>query len=1610
LIQARPQQSVIDARDRPSAKPGPNNNADEGELVMRREVVLKGKGLAGSSDLTLLAPVRPGFVPALDSVTYASRVKRLLQTLHAGRASAHEYALVRPLSDAVERVGRIHSVRVVLIEPDNKVLLSATFDGSWEAYFRVLWQKTGRLLDVIYCNTVDYVTAWDHPYEEWLAWARRVQLETDFFYGVPSATVDDQRFLRDMERRSIRHPASAADPVDVDLRNARYVLPSVEAVARSTQSDGREDTDDGLLAVTGPPQRELVKQSVQALAGLYALTDLYVPDTVDGCYLARAAVEYLSELPAEYVDRELQDDRVQHRFERQVNWFKAALKEPLPDVRRAPKLPPGLPAFDADDVQGGIVTPYEGPMTHGCALLLAFDSAAAAAAFLARLLDPAAPKLSAESGSADPVKRNLSFTLEGLRQCGLDDAQLAMFPDEFRHGMAARAGQIGDLRTNHPRRWARPRRFGAQRAASDDRIDLAAVHALLQLRVAHSAAAPTSPDDYDVTRPGHPLNKELDLLVPANCGTRILAAESMRRHFRGVAPVEHFGYADEASQPTIDPGAPDANVNRVQLGEMLIGYANEADHAPDRAAEPDRAAWLHNGSFLVVRKLRQFVDQLQKAVGQAAIRPLTAETIYAKLVGRDRDGNSLVTGNKNNNFTYAFSDPEGKKCPLHAHIRRANPRATGGQDGRRMPHIMRRGMSYGRPYDDKLPPDSAHNRAERGLVFMAYNASIGEQFEVVQRWLAGGNSTGSSSNPSDPLIGVPENGRQRWFQFEHPENKIVRVALDGSDCMFSDPKPFVRLEWGAYFFAPSMKALRRLRDTATASGRPTLAWSVADGERAIQTLLTLGCGARAVVEWKRVLEDIESVRAFGAASVWAAIRANHGGVLRTPYGVLVADSSLVQRMLDDKHLYSVSGYLERMKKSIGADHLGLDDSGPGCPYRQDSKAVNDAITNLNQDEAFKVAREAVYRKLQQITDDAKSTSREFNDPRFEVAFDPRELIDEMLADLCERWFGLEEQTPPTHFQRGGMRWDWQRGQPVRYPGHFGASSRYIFQPHPRDEVVRYGIDHGVGVRTAMREFIEELRAAGKRPTGPVGEAACAPGFPIDIDRAARALAGAVMGFVPTVEGALRRVLGEWTRDGTYWHQRALRGGLVFANLAEARRELESPMIRALQLRPMPELIWRTATAAHTVSGTDGGCVDVQPDDVVVLSLVSSLQQGLAGGDAELAVMFGGVRGADPHPTHACPGRHAGEAAMLGVLAALVECAHSMRPGAIAPSLVIEGDSGIKTALPPVCLTTASPVVSTTPGSGPEFTTQLAALAATSTMNATKKKTSGSRNGKPRSASRGTLLAWGDSWLCYRSGFLAQSNLTKELLAAGFTSAPQSPYAEVGKKLDSMAGQPTTDQVYEVLGFMVGNGTPPKAILLSCGGNDCVKKELLGFVRKSGAGDDIDKGAWQSHLDKLSAGLVTIFGNISEKARANGAKTPINVVLHGYDHPVADGRWLSFGPVPIPHSTAWLYGWLVTDLGYSIPQATDIMRRLIDGLNSMMAKLTGAHGLVRVKHVDLTGTLRDKFGRTSTDQPMQDAEWFATGYKLAWENELHPVPAGFRLFAEKLGAAIDELSP
>ena len=1542
---------------------------------MQRDVIVKGRSLGGSSDLTLLAPIKPGFVESLESVTYKTRVKRVLETLHTARMASHEHAMARLLSDAVERVGAIHSVRVAVLEPEDKVMLVVTFDGNWEAYIRVLWDKVGTLLDLIFCGTVDYVTSYEHTFEEWAGWARRVQIETGFFYGPPDSTARDVLYHRRIERMRQRGLGS-------EINELRAVMPTAEDAVHVPDGGYADDPPtpaiDEFSVVR--PVAESVKYGLQALAGLYRLTDLFRPGTSDGDTLRCATICLLNEF-AKLCNTALSAkdiEEARRRFSLQLDWL-------FPDgnygvtVHRAAQPFPEIDDEVRADIQGGILQAYNG-VTHGAALMLAFDSPLAAHRFLAYIGERTTRDMDLHEAAPGKVFTNVALTLAGLRASGVSEDDLELFPEDFRQGMAARAGSLGDVRNNHPRRWRLPRSFlGPDSEPGPASIDIATVHAVLQLRCkAHGDEEAAALDYWD---PHHPLRHEIQAMEGQNIdGLRILAIQSLRRQYREQdgkpVIVEHFGYADGSGQPDLS-GNP-SNKSRVHLGEVILGHNNAADKAIDLSdpcvpeATKVRVRWLKNGSFLVLRKYRQYVERLHAAVlaaakemGSQSGKPQDecAKEVYAKLMGRYPDGTPLAKRDSADLNDFTFNDDlRGQVCPLHAHIRRAHPR-TKPPGSARPPRLMRRSMSYG--------PASDQGEADRGLIFMAYNASFSEQFEVVQRWLAGGNSTGSSSGQSCPIVGVPDNGFTRRYRFEYgPEDheQVLGVELERQCNPFDEPEPIARLEWGLYLFTPAISGLQHLCHVAIAAAAkmPAAAspsWRTARGRELLQALegIELREGhAGAIAAWKAAIEDPEAIDRLDSASLWAAIREDHAGVLRTPYGVLVASRELQLQVYHDRDRYSVMGQRERMRISIGDISLGKDaGKQDGNEYEEESAPINSVIQALDPEQVFALARTATDRKIDCVVKDATKLARGVGNGVYEVSFDAREVVDEVLADLGEHWFGMREP----FFRRGAADWAWKPTDPPLYPGHFTALSRYMFQPHPGPVPTELGQTYGAALRKAMLKFVQEHRRAGTLPEGPDGQPA-----PIAVatfnhpklgkcdEFVASTMVGVLMGFTPTIIGAVLNVLKEWRSDGRFGALHAQCSAEPIRTLAQAYRLLHAPMAAAAQMRPMPQIGWRTARTPHRLGPPGRHCVDVEAGDKIVLAMVSGTQQSLADGEPDGRLMFGGVRETVNHPTHACPGYHAGIAAMLGTLAALVSRQEDIRDGLAPLAFEVRGDSGFRpkpAPLAPMGLSNASI-------EGVEI--------------------------PARDSRTGLVLAWGDSWLGFAETGPFAFDLRDWLARWGYTAPKDYCGFREWLYLEKMAARRQ-----EFNQFLMENiERSPRAILLSASGNDSVEGALeTGLLyRKGDPRGVINHENLKLHISKLKAYYSMIMGDIERVLDKKGLNTPI--IVHGYDHPIPIDR----GPSRWIREPFWNMNYVdplqpQVNTRCDLEAATPAMRDLIDALGEMQAALAQEHSHVR--YVKLSGTVNELWPQDPT-----------TG----WFDNMHPNAEAFKWMAAKIAARIE----
>ena len=428
--------------------------------------------------------------------------------------------------------------------------------------------------------------------------------------------------------------------------------------------------------------------------------------------------------------------------------------------------------LDPDELQGNILHGY--PHRHAAYLFVGVDDAAAGRAWLGELL----PDVTRES--ADPRKLtstlNVALTYPGLAALELDEAAIAGFPEDFRKGMAARWEELRDTGPSAPSEW-------------EDGLGTGEAHVLVTLYAV---------DEVVRDKRLH----ECEGRVREDRGLRVVGAPQRADVLSGAR--EHFGFADGFSQPAVagtDRPAHGAGVQRrfrrwrhLRLGEFVLGHLDEDGVVPGADAALQR-----NGTFMVWRKLAQDVPLFRRWLRELAGEdPGEQGRVAAKIVGRWREGGSLVrspdsptAAGRGKGFTYS-GDRDGLRCPLGAHVRRANPRdAMGWRTERTKRHrIIRRGMPYG----------SEDGDGERGLIFVCLNASIARQFELVQgRWLGDGDAFGLGSE-RDVLVAQP-----------HPAG---RMTVQGSPPRFlSPPGPFVWTRGGEYLFVPGMEALRALART-----------------------------------------------------------------------------------------------------------------------------------------------------------------------------------------------------------------------------------------------------------------------------------------------------------------------------------------------------------------------------------------------------------------------------------------------------------------------------------------------------------------------------------------------------------------------------------------------------------------------------------------------------------------------------------------------------------------------------------------------------------------------------------------------------------------------------
>lgn len=457
------------------------------------------------------------------------------------------------------------------------------------------------------------------------------------------------------------------------------------------------------------------------------------------------------------------------------------------------------------------------------------------------------------------VAVNIAFTFYGLLALGVPIRTLRGMPDEFIDGMAGRTRVLGDdFPADAIGRWDPVWR----NEADPNRR----VHILITLNAQMTDDGQPVPELENTTQWIRDLCARSGGGVRILSGHKGPNGEHqdlsaiLERGPDGApqpVPKEHFGFFDGIGDPVFEGQLPDdAECLRVvgngkigtdgiwqplATGEFLLGYPDEAQEI---AGFGMPISFSRNGTFMAYRKLHQNVAAFRDYVARTSLRfgqvfgindPDDArEAFLAKMSGRWSDGVPVVRaptieawrafnerfplpkpGDQaaENRRTQALSDyvfrddPIGAKCPLTAHVRRANPRdmldPLGNSEDPKLRNgsvlnnrrrILRRGLPYG-----SAAPDETDDGGEHGIVMLNVCASLFRQFEFVQQqWMNYGLDFNAGSDTC-PLVGNHDKGAKFVIPADPQSGHPPFIA--------GDLPQFVETRGGAYFFVPSITAL-----------------------------------------------------------------------------------------------------------------------------------------------------------------------------------------------------------------------------------------------------------------------------------------------------------------------------------------------------------------------------------------------------------------------------------------------------------------------------------------------------------------------------------------------------------------------------------------------------------------------------------------------------------------------------------------------------------------------------------------------------------------------------------------------------------------------------------
>lgn len=255
-----------------------------------------------------------------------------------------------------------------------------------------------------------------------------------------------------------------------------------------------------------------------------------------------------------------------------------------------------------------------------------------------------------------------------------------------------------------------------------------------------------------------------------------------------------FGYRDSISNPRFFKSG---NLNLDPVAD------NETPARLNLVLRPDKGGLPQSfGSYMVFLKFEQNIKAFEENVQKIAEKlKVDKSYVEAQLIGRFKEGTPLALSGEEdltkslNTFDYS-DDPQGAKCPLHAHIRKANPREPAFEQKR----IVRRGMFYG----------AGPGNNKKGLLFMCFQSDLEQQFEdLLNRRMYRFNPDLPGNDFYEPMASVKSKSTGTAL------SRIFNTTWNGPKSKagsYHTEDLFVKFKGGLYFFAPSISFITQCLD------------------------------------------------------------------------------------------------------------------------------------------------------------------------------------------------------------------------------------------------------------------------------------------------------------------------------------------------------------------------------------------------------------------------------------------------------------------------------------------------------------------------------------------------------------------------------------------------------------------------------------------------------------------------------------------------------------------------------------------------------------------------------------------------------------------------------